>query len=57
MVRVRSAALIPVVMPSAASTLTVKSVRWTSRLLATIGPRPRRRSCGSTVGTQTMPLQ
>ena len=35
----------------------MKSVRWLSRLLATIGPRPSRRSWGSTVGTQTMPLQ
>ena len=41
----------------AASTLTVKSVRCTSRFCCTIGPSPSRRSCGSTVGTQTIPLQ
>ena len=43
-VRVRSWALMPVVIPSAASTLTVKSVRWLSRLPATMGPRPSRRN-------------
>ena len=57
MVWVRSAALMPVLMPAAASTLTVKSVRRDSRLWPTIGPSPRRLSWVSTVGTQIIPLQ
>ena len=55
-VRARSAALIPVVTPSAASTLTAKSVRCLSRLLATIGASPSLGSTSLFVATQTIPL-
>jgi hypothetical protein len=54
---VRSAALMPVVTPWEASTLTAKSVRCASMLFATMGLRPRRRSTSPVVATQTIPLQ
>ena len=55
MVRARSKALMPVVMPSAASTDTVKAVRCASRFCCTIGLMPRRFNCGSVMGTQMSP--
>jgi len=51
----RSYALMPVVMPSVASTETAKAVRWDSRFSGTIWEMPRRRSWCSTVGTQINP--
>lgn len=46
----------PVVTPDEASTLTAKSVRFRSRLLATIGARPSLARTSPVVATHTMPL-
>jgi hypothetical protein len=54
-VRARSAALMPVVMPSAASTVTVKSVRKASRFSGTMLSRPSWWAMSSDTGTQSMP--
>jgi hypothetical protein len=55
MVRARSAALMPVVMPLAASTLTWKSVRKFSVFCATICSMPNCFSRSKVVGTQISP--
>ncbi len=54
-VRARSAAEMPVVMPSAASIDTVKLVPWTERLLAVIGGSRRRSACAAVIGMQISP--
>ena len=51
----RSRALMPVVMPRAASTETVKSVRCNSRLCATMRCKPSWRARSSVSGTQIRP--
>jgi len=56
MVRARSAALMPVVMPSRASTLTVKAVPRRASLRATIGGRSSASARSDDMGTQTTPL-
>jgi len=55
MVRARSAAEIPVAMPSAASIEMVKFVPCRERFCSTIGRRPRRSACGSVIGMQIRP--
>src|SRR5688572_1367150 len=55
MVKARSAAEMPVAMPSAASIETVKLVPWRERFCSTIGLRPRRAACSSVSGMQIRP--
>ncbi len=55
MVSARSAAEMPVAMPSAASIDTVKLVPWRERFCSTIGRRPRRSACSSVIGMQIRP--
>ncbi len=57
MVRARSTALMPVVMPSRASTLTVKAVCMRSVFSGTICVSPRRDRASSSMGTHSRPLQ
>ena len=52
----RSAAEMPVLIPSRASTLTVNAVRWCSVLWAVIWGRWSRSSSASRIGTQITPL-
>ncbi len=52
----RSAALMPVVMPSAASTLTVYAVPRASWLVSTIGGRSRASARSAGIGAQMKPL-
>ena len=55
MVRARSAALMPVLMPAAASTATVKSVLCVSRFSRAMRSRPRASARSSVMGTQMRP--
>src|SRR3990170_5280452 len=55
MVNARSAAEMPVAMPSAASIDTVKLVPWRERFCSTIGLSPRRAACSSVSGMQIRP--
>ena len=55
MAAARSAALMPVVTPRAASTETVKSVRWLSRLSATMRWRPSCSARSVVIGAQMRP--
>jgi hypothetical protein len=56
MVVARSAAEMPVLTPSRASTLRVKAVRWGSVLWAVIWGRLSRSSWASRIGMQITPL-
>ena len=56
MVAARSAAEMPVLIPSRASTLSVKAVRWCSVLWAVIWGSWSRSSSASRIGTQITPL-
>ena len=55
MVNARSAAEMPLAMPSAASIDTVKLVPWRERFCSTIGLSPRRAACSSVIDRQIRP--